>query len=560
MPITRRELLLTLPVAPIALSAYAQLTSSSATAARFAHGVASGDPLHDRVILWTRVSPEPGVYSVEGRWKISSDPQLRRVVNSGSFVTDSSRDFTVKIDADELQPNRTYYYQFETTGARSPFGRTRTLPLGATDHWRLAFVSCSNFESGYFNVYARIAQRNDLDCVLHLGDYLYEYAIDGYAAPGLRGRRNVQPTNETLTLADYRQRHALYKTDLDLQEAHRQHPFICVWDDHESANDSWRDGAENHNPELGEGDWQVRKRSAMRAYHEYMPIRSRPGHDDTIYRRFRIGDLADLLMLDTRLHGRDHQAPFKEGADAVAANDAVLADPKRTLLGFDQELWLANELRESKDRGATWRLLGQQIMMAQLSTTAGRSYMNPDQWDGYAPARERLLRQLLGNDIRNNIVLSGDSHSTWCSDVAIDPWDNAAYNADTGAGVAAVEFVAPAITSPGPASDAANSSAQSAQLCAVSPHFKYVDLYQRGYGVLDITPERAQGEIYHIATVDTPTLADKLAAAFATENGSNRLQPVSGTLSQGFDAEPAPAEDMSSEPLTHSGSERSRRG
>lgn len=506
---------------------------------RFAQGVASGDPLHDRVILWTRVTPRRAWDEVDGKWEVATDSKMRRVVSRGRFRTDVSRDFTVKIDADNLRPGRTYYYQFETQGMRSPVGRTRTLPVGRIEAARFAFVSCSNYPYGYFNAYRRVAERGDLDFVLHLGDYLYEYPLGGYANPVLTGIRDVVPANEIVTLADYRQRHALYKSDPDLQEAHRQHPFICVWDDHEATNDAWRDGAENHNPEEGEGDWQVRRRQAIRAYNEYMPVRSSSVFDDRIYRRFRIGDLADLIMLDTRLHGRDLQAAFKTGQADLPVDDPVISDASRTLLGWDQEQWLERQLWSSKQRGAAWRVLGQQVMMAQLSSTFGQTIINPDQWDGYRPARERLLRHLLDNEIANNVVLTGDIHSSWCSDLTLNPWDTA-YDPTTGAGVVGTEFVTPAVTSPGPIPDAATAAVVAGQLRSVSPHMKYIDLFRRGYGVLDITAERSQCEIYHVATIDAKDVGEQLAGVFVSERDNNVVRPATITAVRAA-SEPAPA-------------------
>lgn len=294
--------------------------------------MASGDPLHDRVIPWTRATPKQWTDEVQGRWYVATDARMKRVCCSGRFATDITRDFTVKIDVHGLDPGRTYYYQFETRGSSSPIGRTRTLRSAKAGALRLAFVSCANFPYGYFNAYARIAERNDLDFVVHLGDYIYEYALGEYGDPALAGLRDVKPVNEIVSLLDYRMRHALYKTDADLQEVHRQHPFICVWDDHEAANDAYRNGAENHNPEQGEGSWQVRRRHAVRAYNEYMPIRSRSAFDDQVYRHFQIGDLADLIMLDTRLHGRDKQAAFKTGTADLPVTDPIISDPQRTLL------------------------------------------------------------------------------------------------------------------------------------------------------------------------------------------------------------------------------------
>ncbi|MBM0108157.1 alkaline phosphatase D family protein [Steroidobacter sp. S1-65] len=528
--LSRREFLATLSAAGIAPTAFAggrggERPGGGAGPA-FLHGVASGDPLHDRVILWTRVTPKRLGDVVHGRWSVATDHKLRKVVRSGGFVTDVTRDFTVKIDAAGLKPDSVYYYRFETRGAESVVGRTRTLPLFFKKRWRMAFASCSNYPYGYFNAYGRIAARTDIDLVLHLGDYLYEYAQGEYANPALASLRDVVPSNEILSLTDYRLRHALYKSDPDLQELHRLQPFICVWDDHESANDAWRDGAENHDPENGEGEWVVRRRQAVRAYNEYMPIRSGHYFDDRIYRRFRIGNLADLIMLDTRLHGRDLQAAFKSGQSELPANDPTINDGARTLLGFDQEAWLERRLWESKMRGAQWRVLGQQVMMAQLSSTFGQSFINPDQWDGYRPARERLYRHLLDNDIANNVVLTGDIHSSWCSDLTLNPWDAAAYNPQTGAGVVGAEFVCPAVTSPGPVPDAA-ADTLAMQLRFVSPHMKYINLNRRGYGVLDLSHQAARCEIYHVATVDAKDERETLATVMVSEAGNNVVKSAS---------------------------------
>ena len=538
--LSRRDFVATLSMLGLTAPLMAHEGRSKPRSAVFAHGVASGDPLHDRVILWTRVTPTNINQDIEGRWIMARDAAFRRIAAAGRFNTDITRDFTVKIDADGLEPGTTYYYRFEVRNARSPIGRTRTLPLRRVEALRIAFASCSNYPYGYFNAYARIAERQDLDLVLHLGDYIYEYALGTYVNDDLVVLRDVVPANEIITLTDYRRRHALYKSDADLQEAHRQHPFICVWDDHESANDAWKDGAQNHNPENGEGEWSVRRRAAIRAYNEYMPIRSRSSADDKIYRQFRIGELADLIMLDTRLHGRDLQAAFKPGASDVPVTDPTVSDPNRTLMGFDQEQWLYERLYQSKARGATWRLLGQQIMMAQLSSTFGATIINPDQWDGYAPARARLLETLRDNQISNNVVLSGDIHSSWCNDLTLNPWDATAYNATTGQGVLAVEFVTPGVTSPGPIEDPATADVVAGQLRLVSPHIKYINMYRRGYGVLDVTRERVQCDIYHVATIDAVDSNETFAAGFVSEAGNNVLHPASSAARSRAAADPAP--------------------
>ncbi len=491
----------------------------------FAHGVASGDPLSDRVILWTRITPQRMQETIEGQWRVATDEKMQRVIQRGRFATDVMRDFTVKIDARGLKPGQTYHYQFEARGAMSPIGRTRTLPVGDVNRIRMAFASCSNYPYGYFNAYARIAERNDLDLVLHLGDYIYEYPLGRYANSALAGVRDAVPANEIVTLIDYRQRHALYKSDPDLQEVHRLHPFICVWDDHELTNDTYRDGAENHNPEAGEGPWAERRRTAVRVYNEYMPIRATARSGDRIFRSFKLGSLADLIMLDTRLHGRDMQAALKTGQSELPTDDPIVSNSERTLLGRDQEQWLERELWTSKQRGVPWRVLGQQVMMSQLSLTSGRTIRNPDQWDGYAPARQRLFDHLQQQGIKNNVVLTGDIHSTWCSDLTSNPWDSASYDAASGRGVLGVEFTSPAITSPGSTLDPAAAAERANQFRSMSPHFKYLELQRRGYGVLDLTPERAQGEIYHIDTVDQRDSSQTLSKVLVSESGDNTLRP-----------------------------------
>jgi alkaline phosphatase D len=502
----------------------------------FLHGVASGDPLHDRVILWTRVTPSDLGADIDVTWQIAKDANFRRVVASGCATTSIYRDFTVKVDVDSLAPGRTYYYQFCVGSDHSPIGRTRTSPLGNVGAARFALASCSNLPAGLFNVYALIARRNDLDAVLHLGDYLYEYANATFGDGTLLSRVPA-PDREILSLADYRQRHAQYKQDADLQAAHRQHPFICVWDDHEIANDTWTDGAENHNPELGEGDYSVRKRAAIRAYFEWMPVREFPMRS-RIFRQFRYGSLADLIMLDTRHFGRDRQSAAKPVSPTAGfpANDPVANDPSRSLLGLEQEAWLDQRLAASQARGATWRLLGQQVMMAQLSPSGGQTLFNLDQWDGYIPARERLFTSLRDNGINNVAVLTGDIHTSWANELTSDPW-NGGYNPATSAGAVGVEFVTPGVSSPG-ILNPVEAAQTAAFVRSVSPHMKYAELNKRGYVVLDLDQERLQGEFWHVATVDAPSRDETFAAGFATVSGTNHLDPVASPSASRTQADP----------------------
>jgi alkaline phosphatase D len=506
----------------------------------FDHGVASGDPLHDRVILWTRVTPSNWYDEIEVKWQVARDPKMQRVVANGRFTTSLWRDFTVKVDAGGLEPAQTYYYRFEAPGARSIVGRTRTLPRENAQAARLATVSCANLPMGLFNVYALIARRADLDAVLHLGDYLYEYGNLTYGDGTLIGRV-PEPDKEIVTLLDYRLRHAQYKRDPDLQAAHRQHPFICVWDDHEFANNTWKGGADNHNPDQGEGEWPVRERAAVRAYFEWMPIREwTPLPGASIYRQFRFGGLADLLMLDTRQHGRDRQSTALPAGPGLGypADDPIANDPARTLLGLDQEEWLAQQLSQSAASGVPWRLLGQQVLMAQLSRDHGHTLANYDVWDGYQAARQRLYDTVRVRRVENLVVLTGDIHSSWANELTRNPWDEKDYDPATGRGVLGVEFVTPAVSSPG-VLNPAEAPQRAAQVRDVSPHMKYIEMNKRGYVLLDIDRARIQGEFWHVATVDAPSREETLAAAFVSEAGASQLQPAAGASAARRDIEPA---------------------
>ncbi len=496
----------------------------------FEHGVASGDPLPEAVILWTRLSPEAASErSITGRYDVARDEAMRDLVATGTFTTGAERDYTVKIDCSGLSPDTGYYYRFEANGSTSPVGRTRTAPVGNVSHLRLAFTSCSQYRDGYFNVYGALARRDDIDVVLHLGDYIYETGT-----PGDLGEVHApEPPREIVTLDDYRIRYAQYRRDGDLQALHARHPMIVVWDDHESTNDSWKDGAENHQPDT-EGDWQARKAASIRAYYEWLPIREvEPGRPERIYRRLGYGDLVDLVMLDTRLIGRDRQADSPASAD-------TLGDEKRTMLGFEQEAWLASELSRSV---AQWKLLGQQVMFMPLRIglprlleldllpaldqklsllTDGGVVLNVDQWDGYPAARDRLIDQIRIQGLDDVVVLSGDIHTSWAQDVTEDPNNPLIYDPIAGHGSRAVEFVCPSVTSSGlPELQPLRDS-----LRLFNPHMKYIDLESHGYVLLDITPERLQGQFWYVDTITQPSTAERLAAAFETRAGHNRLQAV----------------------------------
>ncbi len=523
--VTRRTLLGTTAAGAAglagALNSSAESTVAGAATATegsktFAHGVASGDPLADRVILWTRVSGADG-RPVPVRWTIAVDPEFRQIVNQGVVSALPSRDYTVKVDALGLSPGRSYFYRFESGGLTSPVGRTRTLPETMVERLQFAVVSCSNLPFGYFNAYACIAKREDLDAVLHLGDYIYEYAPEEYGNGAELGRAHL-PAREIISLSDYRTRHAQYKSDADLQEAHRLHPWICVWDDHESANNSWRDGAENHNPELDERDWPSRRAAAIQAYHEWLPIREQPSATGPfIFRSFRFGQLADLIMLDTRLHGRDRQLENR-------FDEEGLRDEDRTILGVDQQAWLAEQLRASVRKGTSWRLIGQQLMFGQLIDDDGL-LLNVDQWDGYPASRAAILDQLEleQEQIDNVVVLTGDIHTAWAMDISREP-TSSDYDSKTGRGSLAVELVTTSVTSPGPKGEPEALRQREQSVVSDRPHIQYVNLREHGYLLLDIDAQRTRGEFWFVDSIAERGVGERLAAACVTDSGANHLR------------------------------------
>jgi alkaline phosphatase D len=474
----------------------------------FSHGVASGDPLPGAVILWTRVSPvEAG--PVDVFWEMARDEGFVDRVAAGWSMTDAFRDYTVKVEATGLLPGSTWYYRFRSLGRSSPVGRTRTAPLGATSSVRLAVCSCSDYSVGYFYGYRFIAQRTELDAVVHLGDYIYEY--------GARSRdvRPHDPPHECVSLDDYRRRYAQHHTDPDLQEAHRQHPFVIVWDDHETANNSWRDGAQNHDP--SEGEWSVRKAAAQQAWAEWLPVRE--SADGRIFRSLSYGDLAELIMLDARLWGRDAPA-------ASPVDREVVRDPERSVLGADQEAWLIARLMTSPAR---WKLVGNQVMFAHLKGRAGTNaqgggdILNVDQWDGYWANRERILTVLREHAVDNVVVLTGDIHSSWALDVSDDPNNPEVYDPVTGVGSLAVELIAPGITS-GIEFAEAGLDLLLDLATRFNPHIRWLELNHRGYFVLDVTPERARATWWLLEGIDDPVAGSEYpAAVFEVREGENRL-------------------------------------
>jgi alkaline phosphatase D len=487
----------------------------------FIHGVASGDPLDDRVILWTRVTPTQtpaGVIPV--LCEVSENRDFSRIVLSEIFNTSVERDYTVKFDAVGLLSEQQYWYRFSVGSKQSPLGRALTLPAPGqfAERLRYAVCSCSSYPHGYFSVYRMIANRPDLDFVLHLGDYIYEYADGEY---GDNTQRLLDPPHEILVLDDYRRRYAHYRKDVDLQAAHALHPFITIWDDHESANDSYMDGAENHSE--GEGEWPARKAQAIQAYFEWMPIRPPTATEDSIYRAFRYGDLADFIMLDTRLEGRVKQ--LENPVDLARAD-------VRNLLGQTQKEWFKNKLATAQGQ---WKFVGQQVMFAQLQLLEIQRLLpgvptndfsplvavNMDQWDGYPVEREEILDFVEENSIDNMVVLTGDIHTSWANELYKS-------SAVATGGVLeeplGVEFVAPSVTSPGFPDGAAE--LVSLVLPVVNPHMKYTDLKNHGFILMDVTHQRAQAEFYYAENIDSAAESGVESTKIKTlmvNSGSSRL-------------------------------------
>jgi alkaline phosphatase D len=492
----------------------------------FRHGVASGDPLADGVVLWTRVTPDEDG-AVEFAWRIAGDPDLHEVVAEGTAVTDASTDYTVHVDARGLEPATTYFYTFEALGRRSPVGRTRTAPRGHCDRLRLALVSCAKYTAGYFNVYARLAERTNLDVVLHVGDYIYEYGNDDpKSSAGPKIGRAVEPPHEARTLADYRARYAHYRRDPDLQLLHETHPVIATLDDHELANDAWRDGAGGHDPDR-EGDWAARRVAALRAWREWMPVRlPPPPSEDRIYRTLGFGDLADVIMLD----GRTKRDPQTQGPEMDA--------PGRSVLGPEEHEWLLAELSRSQAR---WRLIGNDVMVGQVYTgfmpeelgnplsevgilTRREHGPEPDQWDGYTAERAELFRFLEREDIGNVVFLSGDVHTAWAVELKRRPDDP-----DEAPG--AVEFVTASITTENLDDDLGaeprtRSLDVERKVIEENPHVHWVNLDAHGYVLLDVTHERVRAAWWFVPETHRRVAGERREAVFELRAGEQRLRKI----------------------------------
>ena len=493
----------------------------------FQHGVASGDPLQDRVVLWTRLTaPEAGPINLT--WELASEPDFKDVVRTGEATARPEDDHSVRVDPAGLQAGSRYFYRFHALSQTSPSGRTRTLPPGDVAHLRFAQVSCAKFNAGFFNAYARIAERDDLQFLLHLGDYIYEAANVPPAGqtPGADIGRAFEPLHECKTLADYRMRYNQYRRDPDVQKMHAALPIISTVDDHEFADGAWRGGADVHD-ESRDGPWSDRVRTALRVRWEWLPVRHPdPGDPLRVYRSVHFGELADLFLINTRMY-RDQPAPAPG-----------MHDPARTQLGPAQRDWLFGELDGSK---AAWRILGnpsvlgttwkkdlpESLKLPLLKTkliNAQGDGPDFDQWDGYPAERNLLFKHFRDGRARNIVVLSGDIHICLAQELRVDPFDEAEEPV-------AVEFINTSLTSQN-FDDKMKWAARTQSipyerdLMAAFPHMKYMDLDSHGYNVVDVTPERVQVEWWLVDTVLQRTQAESLGASWKVENGRARLLQV----------------------------------
>ncbi|KAK0332462.1 hypothetical protein LTR94_024772, partial [Friedmanniomyces endolithicus] len=504
----------------------------------FLHGVASGDPDQYSAVFWTRITPPQGSFGdIEATLEVASDQTFQTVIRrSTGRVARASRDFTVKHDLDGqgLEPGQTYFFRFIANGVISPTGQTRTLASGQTPDLSLAVVSCQLYPGGLFNTYDAIAKLERLDAVIHLGDYIYEYGAEPDAYGMTSGQalgRLPDPPHEIVSLQDYRRRHAQYKSDPDLQAAHARAAFICVWDDHEIANDAWLAGAENHQSET-EGDYSARKANALKAYYEWMPIReAKPGRlDQAIQRSFHFGDLASLHMVETRLQARTRQLSYadmpktSEGGPDVAAFDALRHDPSRELLGQAQRRWLKEALSASKALCRAWQILGNQVVMAKVKGPNVGQMVPPEQvagllqslpegvraevaasidlfklgvpfnldsWDGYPAERERLYQDFAQAGVEP-LVLAGDSHAFWVDELHDDK------------GVRrGVEFGTSAISSPSPGDAVGGLPLGLALMMANPEEVRFCDQTSKGYLLVALTPTTATVALKAVSTIQS---------------------------------------------------------
>ncbi|HET6970454.1 MAG TPA: alkaline phosphatase D family protein [Phenylobacterium sp.] len=538
MTIDRRQALALIGLGAATPAAAAE--TAKAGGVKFLHGVASGDPKTDRVILWTRITPDQAGGQVAYRWRLTPVDRRGGGARRGAGVTGPERDYTAKVDVAGLEPGRAYTYEFEAAGVTSPMGRTHTLPAGPVKDYVLAYASCALYPNGYFNAYQAIADLDRVDLIIHLGDYIYEYG--GEKSYGMdsavAAHRPHDPPHECVSLADYRRRHAQYKSDPALQAAHARAPWIVAWDDHETANDSYKYGAENHQPAT-EGDWATRKAAALKAYFEWQPIRE-PAKGQSLAeagaRSFAIGDLATLVMLETRLTARtrqltyEHDLPVADGKPDLAGFEKKWKDPAHRMMSPGQEAWLGHELETSVKGGQAWQVIASGVVMGRLKVPdpakeltaeqiaalapdaqrrvkrmAGPSALGLpyglDMWDGYPADRERVYDRIKAAHARP-IVISGDSHAFWANELS-----------DAAGQRVACEFGGTSITSPG-ADDYFKGVQMGPMFVKVSPEVKFCDQAAKGFVRLTLSHGEARGDLMAVSTIGSKDFKTTVLKSF----------------------------------------------
>lgn len=532
----------------------------------FAHGVASGDPGATDVVLWTRLSlsTADAMTRTEVKWQIANDESFSEVIADGNAQTSAAQDWTVKILAGGLEPGATYFYRFIIGDITSPIGRAKTLPTGSIDQARFAVLSCSNVPFGYFNVYDLVARQDDIDAVLHLGDYIYEYGRDGYGgAAGKALNREHLPAHDCVSINDYRTRHAQYKADPASQAMHQRHSIIPIWDDHEVANDTWKGGAEHHDPTVN-GDWNARRRAALQAYYEWMPVREPEMTPTAFFRSFSFGDLLTIAAIETRLMARTKQFEYSEiiptlqtPEDLERFKETVLWDETREMLGGAQIDYLDRIFRNSVASGQPWRLIANQVTMAKVTAPdltphvteediaalekewkPARAFIqssalglpsNFDAWDGYPAARERFydLARTAGDD--GMIVVTGDTHTWWANDL-IDREGNQM----------GVELGTHSVSSPSPYNKnfLGGKGAEYALLTnQKNKDVRYISGEHHGFIHLTVNRTTARAEYRAVDTIETPSYNafTKVAFDIKKSNGSAKFNGTDGlTFKEGF--------------------------
>lgn len=510
----------------------------------FLHGVASGDPMPTQVIIWTRVTSEQQD-DLKVKWWVAKDFSFTQLAKQGEAIARANNDYTIKIDVTALMASQYYYYQFEYNGQKSVIGKTMTAPLeDKMEDLQFAVVSCSNYSAGYYNVLGMIARRNNLAAVIHLGDYIYEGTQRVFDNQPAALSNTTEATrlikDELWWLSYYRKRYALSRTDTDLQLVHQRHAFISIWDDHEFANNACKDGAEGHDT-FTDGPWEIRKRAAKKAYAEWMPLR---GDATSIYRALRFGKMLDLVMLDTRIEGRDKQV--------TGVKDRNLFAGERTILGKEQKAWLFNKLHSSP---CQWKVIGNQVIFSEINIKWSHmlgSYADKikqfehtllDYWEGYPAERDEVIKYIAANNIDDVVLLSASMHCAFAFDVTLRATENsregdaATYNAQTGKGSVAVEFAAPSITSESFGEKAGpligtlfqnniNRKMPFPVNFNPNPHIKFVDVQNHGYFLLKLNKQQATADFYIVDTILQKNAKEKLTETWHTKAGSNRLQNV----------------------------------